>query len=299
MTRHKLLRLVPLLLLALVAIPVLAQEPDPATAAQGLISALQTKQWLLALGFGCPLLVYGLRKVEPLLPSWLPSGWIQSDLGGKLFNLLIAFLLTFGAQLTSGGVTSITWITVVAALLNSMISTELFSWSRNTAKAVKASKASAALALVGILAIAAAPRSVYASPLVICVKGCPSQSLKLTADQDTQLSSTVWFGPSIGVLPFVYNGVTHEWNNPAAPAVGYGVWWRPPGYSATKSLLGANLSLSGDFGDKSHVDPMLTAVFFDNFTIGGGARINFATPAQKSGVNGLFAIGWQTSFGGP
>ena len=116
---------------------------------------------------------------------------------------------------------------------------------------------------------------------------------------DTALSSTVWAGPGISLMPFVYNGATNKWQNPLQAAVSYGLWWAPPGYKATKSLLGVNLAISGQLDDASHIDPLLTVTLFDNLTIGGGARFNFATGGQRSGVNPLFAVGWQTSIGGP
>jgi hypothetical protein len=157
-----------------------------------------------------------------------------------------------------------------------------------------------ALAL-GALLIAAPARAT--GPGVYCISGC-DQPHRLPArlgavSDEIQVSSTVWVGPGIGILPFVYSGEDKAWSQVAAPAFSYGFWFRPMGWTATKSLLGVNLSLTADFSNLSHVDPILTAVLLDYITIGGGIRARFATGSQKGGISPLFALGFTTSFGGP
>jgi hypothetical protein len=140
-----------------------------------------------------------------------------------------------------------------------------------------------------------------ATPGVVCLSGCGGNSPPHTfgALPDTQVSSTVWAGPGIGVLPFVYSGQDKRWTQVAAPAFSYGIWWRPPGWTATTSLVGVNLSLTADFSNLSHVDPIMTVVLLDYITVGGGIRARFGTDSQAGGISPLFALGFTTSFGGP
>lgn len=156
-----------------------------------------------------------------------------------------------------------------------------------------------ALAIGASLLVAAPARA--SGPGVICLSGCdqPKFSHRLGAGQDTQLSPTVWAGPGLAIIPFVYNGATHEGRVPLQAGFSYGLWWRPPGYTATKSLAAVNLVVSGELNGAKHIDPLLMFTIADNLTIGGGIRVNLASDEQRAGVNGLFAIGWQTSLFGP
>lgn len=197
-------------------------------------------------------------------------------------------------------------VTSILAMLWTVLASLGYAKERTALKkaALAAGRTLVALCVVGSLLAAAPARA--SGPGVICLRGCDDAKALAKAKAtgqltmgDTQLSESMWFGPGLALLPFVYNGVTKEWSNPVAPAVSYGIWWKPANYTSTRSLLALNLAVTGEFSGGSHLDPLMTITFFDNLTIGGGARINFETGGQRAGVNALFAFGWATSFGGP
>lgn len=164
----------------------------------------------------------------------------------------------------------------------------------------KSAVSRAALKVVPVLlALGLAAPALADSPFVHCLSGCPSAPGKLKAD--TQLTSTVWVGPGLGAAPAVYNFANKQWSVSAAPVLSYGLWWRPPAWTATKSLLGVNFSLSGEVltVPQAHLDPLLMVNIIDNIQVGGGLRINFAGPNLPGGVDPTFAVYWTTSLGAP
>ena len=135
---------------------------------------------------------------------------------------------------------------------------------------------------------------------VLCLSGCAKAAPHaMRAEGDVKLASAIWLGPSIGVLPFAYSTESKSWSQQLAPALVYGLKWRPPNWTTTSSLISLDLFASADFGNLSHIDTVPTLTFLDAISIGFGPRFRFATSDQPGSVSGVLAIGFSRSFGGP
>lgn len=197
-------------------------------------------------------------------------------------------------------VLSLLW-TVLAALGYAKQRTEL------KKVALTAGKVLMVLLVAGSLLVP--PRALATGFGVVCLSdGCETARLRQAQfgklrgpGDDVQLTSVLWAGPGLGAMPSVYNGATKEWHIMASPVFAYGIWWRPPGWTATRSLLGLNLSVFGEISGspQAHLDPILTVNLMDNLQVGGGVKARFATSTMAGGLDPLFAIFWTTSIGGP
>lgn len=171
----------------------------------------------------------------------------------------------------------------------------LIIWKQTTS--VAKAKAAGKIAAV-LLLLTASPAYAVDGFLVHCFSGCPDAKKKALGEGDTPLSSTVWVGPSVGFSAAVMDSSTHTWSNGFKPMFGYGVGFRPVGWTTTKALAKLDLFLSADF-TASYVDVLPVVTLIDAIAIGFGPRVHFTTPTTSSSVSWLFALGIATSFGGP
>jgi hypothetical protein len=164
---------------------------------------------------------------------------------------------------------------------------------RRVARAAKPLAVVALLLLTPVVAQASAP-------LVVCLKGCPTEKLK--AGPDTQISDVLWFGPSVGAF-FVRDGATRSWEGNVQPALAYGLKFKPAWWTATASLVAIDLSLSAKFDSAltpKSIDLLPMVTFANAFGIGVGPRFHLAsTPAERDAVSFLLGLSINTALGMP
>lgn len=149
--------------------------------------------------------------------------------------------------------------------------------------------------IIGSLAFAQPARA--DKPLTICLSGCPDSTTKASLLGDTQLTDVLWLGPSVGIDMATRYSADNTWTAGIVPGVGYGLKWRPKGWTITNNALALDLFVAAGFvsgnGNSAfdlRVEPVLT--FIDWISVGVGHRWIL------SGTTGVpDQDGWLLSFG--
>jgi hypothetical protein len=149
--------------------------------------------------------------------------------------------------------------------------------------------------VLGSLALAQPARA--DKPLTICLSGCPDKAMKASLLGDTQLNDVLWLGPSVGIDMATRYSADNTWTAGVVPGVGYGLKWRPRGWTFSNNALALDLFVAAGFvtGNGAsafdmRVEPVLT--FVDWISVGVGHRWVLSGTAGVPDQDG-----WLLSFG--
>lgn len=133
----------------------------------------------------------------------------------------------------------------------------------------------------------------------------PRKSAKPTRQEAAQMdmflgTSAVWVGPSVGLNVFTIDLKTRQSQLGLIPGVGYGVKWKPAGWTLTDDVLALDVFVQGSLLDQTSQVPgakwftvqlMPIVTIIDWVSVGFGFEDYIAVDSAPGGFHPIFSFG--------